>query len=104
MLARFVRARSVTILAGLVLLSFNRHSPKLCSYDCVDSCILHRIVDSFSNGLLELIELTMHHLERSDLTYITQLENRFERWAVGISRIYPPIENRPVNACHLGKP
>jgi len=55
-------------------------------------------------GLLELIELTMHHLERSDLTHITQLENRFERWAVGISRIYPPIENRPVNACHLGKP
>src|SRR2546421_10564458 len=50
MLARFVRARSVTILAGLVLLFFNRHSPKLCSYDCVDSCILHRIVYSFSNG------------------------------------------------------
>src|SRR5256885_8593609 len=55
MLARFVRARSVTILAGLVLLSFNRHSPKLCSYDCVDSCILHRIVYSFSNGFNRLL-------------------------------------------------
>ena len=35
----------------MVRLFCNRHSPRLCSYDCVDSSILLRIVHSFSNGI-----------------------------------------------------
>jgi hypothetical protein len=53
MLARFCREKSVTILVGMARLFYNRHSPRLYSYDCVDSSILLRIVHSFSNGLSE---------------------------------------------------
>ncbi len=48
--ARHVRERFVITLVGMVLLSCNRHSPRLFSFDCVDSSILLRIVSSFSNG------------------------------------------------------
>src|SRR5947209_15536992 len=50
MLARLARERCVTIPVGMVRLSCNRHSPELFSFDCVDSCILLRIVPCFSNG------------------------------------------------------
>ena len=57
--ARFCRERCVTTLVGLVRLSFNRHSPRLFSCDCVDSLTLHRIVYKFSNGIHNVFVLSL---------------------------------------------
>ncbi|WP_172632456.1 zinc ribbon domain-containing protein [Dictyobacter arantiisoli] len=56
--------RSVTFLVGWVRLSCNRHCRRRCSCDCMDSCILLRIVTDFSNGSVARRKLISQNSEK----------------------------------------
>ena len=51
--------------------------------------------------LVELIQLISHHLDRSDLADVTELEERLERGSVGIIALDPSMECLPGDPRHL---
>src|SRR2546421_12331758 len=103
MLARLARERCVTIPVGMVRLSCNRHSPELFSFDCVDSCILLRIVPCFSNGCSKIkVQFSSHMFE------LLPGKNTFEdRSLLGLpcsKTIYDKVaEVLPIRMAHQGR-